>query len=71
MDFKLGYSWEVVEFAGESEILERIQELGIRHGSVLKLLHAAPFGGPKLFQTGSSLLALRAEELACLKLKSV
>lgn len=71
MDFKLGYSWEVIEFKGEPEILERIRELGIRHGSILKLLHAAPFNGPKLFQTSTTLLALRSEELECLKLKSV
>lgn len=71
MDYKAGHSLEVVDFQGDLEIRERIRELGIRQGSTLTFIRRTPFGGPCLFQTSSTLLALREEEMACLTLKSL
>ena len=50
-------------------ILERLRELGVRLGTKLKFLQQAPFRGPFLFQNSTTLLALRKEELACLRFK--
>lgn len=71
MEYKAGLSLEVVELQGDADIRERIRELGIGQGSKLKFIRQTPFGGPCLFQTSSTLLALREEELACLNLKSI
>ncbi len=62
---------EVVDLHGDSEIRDRIRELGINQGLRLKFIRQTPFGGPILFQTPSTLLALREEELACLILKAL
>jgi Fe2+ transport system protein FeoA len=60
---------EITEFQGDGLILERLRELGLRKGSRLHYVRQAPFGGPFLFQLPTTLLALREEELQCLKFK--
>ncbi|MFN8790489.1 MAG: ferrous iron transport protein A [Bdellovibrionales bacterium] len=71
MEYNSGHRLQVVELQGDPEIRERIQELGIRRGSRLTFIRRTPFGGPYLFQTSSTLLALREEEMACLQVKSI
>jgi ferrous iron transport protein A len=67
---KPGHFFEITDFNGDDIILERMHELGLRIGVQLKFVRQAPFGGPFLFQVSTTLLALREEELACLKLKT-
>lgn len=67
---KPGSFFEITDFQGEDIILERMRELGLRAGVQLKFIRQAPFGGPYLFQLSTTLLALREEELACLKFKN-
>jgi ferrous iron transport protein A len=68
--FKPGQLFEISEFQGDSVILERMHELGLRIGVQLKFIRRAPFSGPFLFQVSTTLLALREEELECLKFKT-
>lgn len=67
---KPGQFFEISEFQGDAVILERMHELGLRIGVQLKFIRQAPFGGPFLFQVSTTLLALREEELECLKFKT-
>ena len=71
MKYKVGHCLQVVDFQGDSEISERMRELGLSLGSTIKIIRQTPFGGPSLVQTTSTLLALREEEMACLTLKSI
>ena len=64
-----GQFLEISEFKGDEIIVERMHELGLRSGVQLKFIRQAPFGGPYLFQVSTTLLAIREEELACLKFK--
>lgn len=66
---KPGHYFEITDFQGEDVVLERMRELGLRAGVQMKFIRQAPFGGPYLFQVSTTLLALREEELACLKFK--
>ncbi len=71
-NLKPGHSLEILDFQGDDMVLERMRELGLRTGIHMKFLRRAPFGGPFLFQISTTtLLALRAEELACLKFKTL
>jgi Fe2+ transport system protein FeoA len=68
---KPGHIFIIADFSGEEVILERMRELGLRSGVQLKFIRRAPFGGPFLFQVATTLLALRKEELDCLKFKEL
>lgn len=70
-NLKPGHTLEILDFQGDATTLERMRELGLRTGIRMKFLRQAPFGGPFLFQVSTTLLALRAEELECLKFKSL
>ena len=64
-----GSRFQILDFSGDDVILERLRELGLRKGSEITYVRQAPFGGPYLFQLPTTLLALREEELRCLKFK--
>ncbi len=68
---KPGHIFEISDYIGDELISERMQEMGLRIGVQMKFIRQAPFGGPLLFQISTMLLALREEELACLKIKSI
>lgn len=69
-DLVPGHSLEISDFQGSDDLLiERMHEMGLRIGVRLKFIRRAPFSGPFLFQLSTTLLALREEELACLKFK--
>lgn len=50
---------------GDSQITERLSDLGLYKGLELECLGRAPFGGPLIFRFGSGILALREKEAAC------
>jgi ferrous iron transport protein A len=60
---------EVVGYLGDADLIERLKELGIHPGLQMTYLGRAPFSGPLLFRFGATVLALREEEVACLRLK--
>lgn len=70
LHLKPGHFLEILDFAGDQIILERMHEMGLRVGVQVKFIRQAPFGGPYLFQASTTLIALREEELACLKFKT-
>ena len=59
---------EVLSFSGEEEVISRLRELGFREGMQLKIIGRAPFYGPFLIRLGTMTIALREQELQCLKL---
>ncbi len=66
---KKGAQVEITEFLGTEVVCERLHEMGLRRGMQLQILGRAPFGGPLLVQFQTSVIALRADEAACAKVK--
>lgn len=64
-ELKVGSKVLIESFSGSQVIIERLHELGLRVGTELTILGAAPFAGPLLVQYKSTLLALRQEEAQC------
>ena len=56
---------EIVSFSGPNDLVERLQEFGLRIGLEVTYVGRAPFAGPFLFRVGGMVLALRQEEAAC------
>ena len=52
-------------FCGDQREVERLKEFGFFKGAVVSFLGRAPFGGPQIFQVGSTFVALRQEEAEC------
>jgi ferrous iron transport protein A len=62
----------VVElFQGPESLQERLREMGIYSGLVLKVKGRAPWKGPWLVEYSETVMALREEEAQCLIVKSV
>lgn len=62
---------EITGFAGESMFCERLHEMGLREGMLIRILGRAPFGGPILIRYNTSFLALRNAEAACALVKGI
>lgn len=60
---------EVLGFSGDPSLIERLKEMGIFQGLRITCCGQAPFGGPKLFRLGATVIALREEEAQCLQVK--
>lgn len=60
--------YTVTQLAGPKDLVERLQEMGFHKDMAVQLVGRAPFGGPFLIQFKTCFMALRAEEIACLKL---
>ena len=60
---------EVLGFCGEPVIVERLKELGIHQGVKIEVCGWAPFGGPRLFRLGATVIALRREEADCIRIQ--
>lgn len=68
---KKDQNFEVTGFCGDSILVERLKELGLFTGLQINFFGKSPFNGPLLFRLGSTVLALRKEEAACLLLVAV
>lgn len=53
-----------------SEFSSKLIELGIVEGQTIQFLYRAPFGGPKAFQVGTYILALRNSEAAVVEVET-
>ena len=60
---------EITAFEGNAQVIERLKELGLHPGLQLIYQSRMPFNGPKLIRFGATVLALREEEAACLRVK--
>lgn len=48
----------------EPTVVERLAEIGVLEGQIVKVLAVAPFGGPLAVRIGSGTFALRRDEAA-------
>lgn len=60
----------VVKRVISSEFSSKLIELGIVKGQKISFLYSAPFGGPKAFQVGTYILALRNAEAAVVEVET-
>ena len=65
------FTAEIQGFAGDLQLIERLKELGLRQGLQVQYLGRGPFLGPVLLGFGATVLALRQEEVVCLRLKII
>ncbi len=65
------FEGEIVGFSGDDAICERLHEMGLHQGIVLKVVGRAPWKGPWLVQFKMTCLALRIEEAECPVLKLI
>lgn len=62
-ELELGMTGVITKTGGPIEIRRRLLEMGFLEGSVVELVHEAPFGGdPIAVKVRGSLLALRRNE---------
>ena len=52
-------------------IVERLAALGFGEGKIIRIYRRAPFSGPYIIDFENTRIALREEELQCLKLQKV
>lgn len=55
------------EITGPLDIVHRLHEMGLHVGMKIKILRRLGFGAVTVVQYGQTLLALNAEEVACLR----
>jgi ferrous iron transport protein A len=61
---------EILELV-DSEVGQRLGELGFWPGKSIKLVISAPFGDPLAFELDNTLIALRREEARLIRVKPV
>lgn len=61
-------SAEITELA-PGELGRRLGEMGFWPGRSLQLVNVAPFGGPRAYRLGKTLIALRKEEARIIRVK--
>lgn len=62
---------QIVGFQGSKDITERLQEMGVRQGSIVEIVGRAPFFGPGLYRIGTVVVALRKEEAECVSIQPI
>jgi ferrous iron transport protein A len=58
----------LTDLLGESFYRERLLDMGFRPGINVEFLGRIPFSGPFLLKVQGTIISLREEEVACLKL---
>ncbi len=58
-------------FAGPLHLQERLREMGLSTGLVIKIKGRAPWKGPWLIEYSETVLAIREQEAQCLIVKSL
>ena len=64
----LNQSAEILDLA-PGDLGQRLGEMGFWPGKSLKLVRRAPFGGPRAFLVGKTLIALRKDEARLIRVK--
>ena len=59
---RAGEAAQIVAIHGEAHLVLRMLELGLVSGTPIRLLRAAPLGGPLQIEVGGFLLSLRRSE---------
>ena len=61
----------LIELLDESFFRERLLDMGFRPGINVEYLGRIPFSGPFLLKVQGTIISLREEEAACLKLATI
>ena len=67
----IGQEYKIISINGEPLLQSRLLELGFFIGQIIKLISRAPFQGPYLVEVEGIVLALRENELSCLKCEAL
>lgn len=59
----------IADLRGDTELTNRLRELGFHPGCIVQVLGQAPFNGPLVVQLHNCVLALRRGEAECLLIK--
>ena len=65
--FKSGNTLTIQSLSGDRSQQERLRELGFLIGREVTVIASSFLGGPIVLQVGGTKVALRQEELQCLK----
>ena len=65
----IGDKAQIHDLIGETLIVARLVELGFTRGAQITLKGRAPFGEPFLVEVDGSVVALRRNEILCIKIK--
>jgi Fe2+ transport system protein FeoA len=63
-----GSEWLLKSIEGPSTLVERLYEIGFLPGETLRLHGKIPFGGPWLVEVRGMTVALRENEVRCLRI---
>lgn len=66
--FTAGMSGVIERFTNE-ELASKLLDIGVRPGSLLRIIRKGPFGGSWYVKIDRHCVALRKHELACIKIK--
>ena len=67
---KLKSFYKVLGFQGSEQLTQRLKELGIQINESLYIQTKIPLGGPYVVRFKNAHIALRKDELECLKLQA-
>ena len=59
----------IADLRGDTDLTNRLRELGFHPGCTVRVLGQAPFNGPLVVQLHNSVMALRRGEAECLLIK--
>lgn len=59
----------ICDFSGDTIVVARLHELGLKAGLQISIEGRAPFGGAFLVRFGSTAIALRSEEALCTQIQ--
>lgn len=57
-----GIEKKVLDITAEPSVRDRLLEMGVAPGRLIKILHTLPFDGPIVVQSGPTTIALRFNE---------
>jgi Fe2+ transport system protein FeoA len=63
-----GSRWRLAAIEGEAVLVERLYEIGFLPGETIQLHGRVPLGGPWLIEVRGMTVALRENEIRCLRI---
>lgn len=61
-EMKKGQSGQIQSIIGNTPVVQRLYEMGVIPGSLVRVMHFAPLGGPMSIRIQNTQLALRKSE---------
>lgn len=66
-----GESAVVVDISTSSQMRRRLQDIGLVNGTTVKCMQKSPLGDPIAYLIRGAVIALRAEDSSCVKIRCV